>query len=43
MVQCAAGEKHSLFLNEQGTVYVSGSNSEGQLGLGKEVNFCNKP
>ena len=42
-VQCSAGEKHSLFLNEQGTVYVTGCNSEGQLGLGKEVNFCNKP
>lgn len=39
----SAGEKHSIFHTEQGLVYVTGCNSEGQLGLGKGIDGCSKP
>lgn len=36
-VQAAAGEVHSLVLTSSGLAYGSGSNSEGQLGLGGKI------
>ncbi len=35
----ACGKLHSMFLKNDGTLYVAGSNSNGQLGLGTNGNF----
>ena len=36
----STGTSHSLFLNENGQVYVCGANQSGQLGLGNNNNVC---
>ena len=37
IIKLAAGSTHSVALTKSGTVYVWGSNKEGQLGLGDEA------
>lgn len=41
--QIGAGADFSAVLTEKGTVYVWGSNAEGQLGLGKVINEATEP
>ncbi|NBT90017.1 MAG: DUF5011 domain-containing protein [Verrucomicrobia bacterium] len=43
VVQIAAGDRHSLFLTEDGEVYASGINSAGQLGLPASVVSASTP
>ncbi|MFZ9875033.1 MAG: MBG domain-containing protein, partial [Candidatus Methylacidiphilales bacterium] len=43
VVQIAAGDRHSLFLTEEGEVYASGINSAGQLGLPASVVSASTP
>jgi alpha-tubulin suppressor-like RCC1 family protein len=37
ITQVACGEKHTVFLSEEGKVFVSGTSDCGQLGLGDDV------
>ena len=39
----AAGNSHSAFVSENGTLYVWGRNAAGQLGLGKEWVVVTRP
>ncbi|XP_036006079.1 probable E3 ubiquitin-protein ligase HERC6 isoform X1 [Fundulus heteroclitus] len=43
IIQVACGNSHSLALTKGGDVFSWGSNSHGQLGLGKEVSLQHKP
>jgi alpha-tubulin suppressor-like RCC1 family protein len=43
VTQIAAGANHSLFTKSDGTVYVMGDNTDGQLGLGSSVTNVNVP
>ncbi|GBP45055.1 X-linked retinitis pigmentosa GTPase regulator [Eumeta japonica] len=42
IAQVSAGSNHTAILTENGNVYVCGSNSDGQLGLGEETRTCLK-
>lgn len=40
-VKVVCGYAHTLALTDEGTLYVWGGNSYGQLGIGNKTNACN--
>ncbi|XP_041975943.1 X-linked retinitis pigmentosa GTPase regulator-like [Aricia agestis] len=42
VAQVSAGSNHTALLTDEGRVFVCGSNTEGQLGLGEETRSCTK-
>lgn len=43
VTRVAAGARHSLLVSSDGSVYATGSNDQGQLGLGREVQWRGRP